>query len=433
MMTLLCFLADNLLLFPLIFLMFHLQALWDAKTRRGVVGRYQSQRLARCVRRSPENVGRELFLIHCASMGEFEHIKPFLRQLREKRPESRTVVMFFSPSGYENVRDVPGVDLFLYAPFDWWLPVWRLFRTLRPRALMIAKYDAWPNQVWVAKWLGIPCFLINAQLYETSSRLRWPARQVLPVIYRRFDRILCTSETDKQNYARLAPPSCITVVGDTKYDQVIFRSEESRKKAVLPAGFYREKLVFVAGSTWPEDEAQLIPAIKSLWEKHRELRVIICPHEPGEAHLAQLEVQLDPLPVVRYSRLDESAPAAVVLIDQIGLLANLYSVAAVAYVGGSFKQNVHNVLEPAVYSIPVLFGPVNQKSHEAQLLRQSGGGIEVASGEEILRLLDQFFSDEAVRRQVGKAARDLVESRRGATERTVQAILTLLEITPPPE
>ncbi len=432
-MTLLCILVYNLLLFPLIFAMFHIQALWDSKTRRGVVGRYQSQRLARRFRRLPENAARELFLIHCASMGEFEHIKPFLRKLREKRPESRTVVMFFSPSGYENVREVPGVDLFLYAPFDGWLPVWRLFRTLRPRTLIIAKYDAWPNQIWMANWMGIPRFLINAQLYATSSRLRWPARWVLPTIYRRFDRILCTSETDRQNYAHLALSSCITVVGDTKYDQVIFRSEESRKKAVLPPEFYRGKPVFVAGSTWPEDEAQLIPAIKSLWEKHRELRVIICPHEPGETHLAQLEVQLHPLPVVRYSRLNPSAPAAVVLIDQIGLLANLYSVAAVAYVGGGFKQNVHNVLEPAVYGIPVLFGPVNQKSHEAQLLRQSGGGVEVASGEEILQRLDQFFSDEAVRRQVGKAARDLVESHRGATERTVQAILALLDTAPPLE
>ncbi len=426
-MPLIAVLAYNLFISPLIFLAFHFYSIFNPKSRRGIAGRYQSIKKATDFRQNPENVGHDLFLIHCSSMGEFEHIKPFVRELKKRLPESRTVVMFFSPSGYENVKNAPGVDLFIYAPFDWWLPVMRLFKTLRPIALIIAKYDVWPNQMWLAERMDIPRFLINATLNDASNRLRFPGRLTLREVYRRFNRIFSISEADKRNYARLAPAEIIEVVGDTKYDQVIFRCEESRKKTVLPPAFHEGKRVFVAGSTWPADEAYLLPALKNLLKTHSDLLIVICPHEPTTEHLAQLEKQLRPLAAIRFSQMATGAQSPVLLIDKIGLLANLYAIADVAYVGGSFKQNVHNVLEPAVYGIPVMFGPVNQHSHEAQLLKQKGGGVEVYSAEDIHSLLEKCLSDETFRNETGKAARALVETHCGATRRTVDAVLQLLD------
>ena len=427
MLTIIYFLLYNLLVYPLIFFISHIIAIFNHKVRKGISGRYQTIREVNDFIGDTKSQTDNIFLIHCASMGEFEHIKPFVRALKQRLPDSKIVVMFFSPSGYENVKSAPGVDLFIYTPFDWWLPVWRLFKTLNPRALIIAKYDVWPNQIWMARFLGVPRFLINATLYQNSSRIKIPLRWFLQTIYSAFNRILTISEADKSLYTRLARKGRIVVVGDTKYDQVVFRSEESRKRNVLPKGFCDGKTVFVAGSTWPEDEVHLIPALKAIARKKHDLQIIICPHEPTPPHIAELKEHLHPLNVRLYSELATSSKPSneifVIVIDKIGLLANLYSVADVAYVGGSFKQNIHNVLEPAAYGIPVLFGPINQNSHEAQLLKQTGGGIEVNGEENIKSHLEKIFSEEQYRNALGQAAKALVNDKLGATGRTVEQVL----------
>lgn len=431
MFTFVFALLFNLVVFPVLFTFYHLIALFNRKYRRGVIGRYQSFGKVSEFLETVDRETQDIFLVHCSSMGEFEHIKPFLRELKQRLPRSKTVVMFFSPSGYENVKSAPGVDLFIYAPFDGWFIVRKLFKKLRPRALVIAKYDVWPNQVWTARSMGIPRFLINASLYSASGRLRPIVRWFQRAIYQKLDLILTISDKDKGNYRKLSSPEKIVVVGDTKYDQVVFRSEESRKKVVLPESIRSGKRVFVAGSTWPEDEEHLIPAIRQIAaDQQGNLLTIICPHEPTPEHIRQLGEELPPLKSCLYSQLEQYRGEPVIIIDQIGLLANLYSVAAVAYVGGSFKQNIHNVLEPAVYGIPVLFGPVNDNSHEAQLLKQVGGGIEIRSAQEIAAKLTQIFSDEDYRATVSKAARELVEAHRGATERTVSEILSFMKKKP---
>ncbi|MCB0312821.1 MAG: 3-deoxy-D-manno-octulosonic acid transferase, partial [Calditrichaeota bacterium] len=167
--------------------------------------------------------------------------------------------------------------------------------------------------------------------------------------------------------------------------------------------------------------------LRQLHRSYGDLLTIICPHEPTPAHLAQLSDALLPLRGCRLSQLDHYRGEPVIVIDRIGILANLYALARAAYVGGSFKQNIHNVLEPAVYGIPVLFGPVNRNSHEAQLLKAAGGGLEVHSEAEIRTALEKIFSEEDYRRQTGEAARQLVEAHRGATARTVEEILKRLE------
>jgi 3-deoxy-D-manno-octulosonic-acid transferase len=428
MFTFLYALVFNLLIFPVLFIFYHLIAIFNNKYRRGVIGRYRSFGKAAEFLKTIDQSNHEIYLIHCSSMGEFEHIKPFVRELKHRLPQCKIVVMFFSPSGYENVKSAPGVDLFIYAPFDGWFIVRKLFKLLHPRALIIAKYDVWPNQVWTAEFMGIPRFLVNATLYSASGRLRPGIRWFQRAIYRKISLILTISEKDKENYRMLSSPEKIVVVGDTKYDQVVFRSEESRKKMVLPGNIRSGKRIWVAGSTWPEDEEQLIPALRNLMNCFQEqLLTIICPHEPTAEHLEELAEMLQPLKSCLYSRLDEYKGEPIIIIDRIGLLANLYSVAQAAYVGGSFRQNVHNVLEPAVYGIPVMFGPVNQNSHEAQLLKQKGGGIEVHSAKEIESELRRVFENENYRSEVSKAAKQLVEENRGATRRTVDSILDYLE------
>ncbi|RMF59700.1 MAG: hypothetical protein D6748_05825 [Calditrichaeota bacterium] len=424
MATLLLGIFYNLVLFPIIFITAHLMALVHPKIRKGIVARYGVKRDVQHFLESLPTERPNIYLFHCASLGEFEHIKPFLRRLKEKHPNSKTVVMFFSPSGYEHTRDFPLVDLTIYSPFDWWLPTIKLFRALNPRALLIAKYDVWPNQMWAACRLGIPRILINATLHPQSRRLHFPAKWFLRPIYKHLDRVLAISELDSFLYQQLVDKDKITTVGDSKFDQVYTRYQESQQKRVLPQRMLEQKFVFVAGSTWEEDEEHLIPAIKNIIQINQDFLAIICPHEPTPEHLKELRNQLAPLPVCAYSRLNQYQGESIILIDGVGLLANLYAEAHVAYVGGSFKQNIHNVLEPAVYGIPVLMGPVNRNSIEAQMLKEARGAIEVGSSGDIVKMLERFLVDEEHRLKIGENARRVVLEHRGATERIYKIIFS---------
>jgi 3-deoxy-D-manno-octulosonic-acid transferase len=421
-------LVYNLIVFPAMFVAIHFGALFSTKIRRGVVGRYRTYRRLHAFLKNFPNAERDVFLFHCASMGEFEHIKPLLRKLKKLRPDSQSVVMFFSPSGYENVKTAEGVDLFVYAPFDWFWPVWRFLKRLRPSVLIVAKYDTWPNLLWCAKQLGIPRFLVNATLYDSSSRLHFPLRQLLKPIYRSFNAIFAISENDRQNLLSLTDQSTVTVVGDTKYDQVLYRAEESRKLKLIPETIFQNRPVWVCGSTWSEDEAHVLPAAKALLQQFPQLLIVICPHEPTSSHLTQLESQLAAEKHLRLSSLNSAqTDIQFLLIDRIGVLANLYSIASVAYVGGSFKQNIHNVLEPAVYGIPVLFGPVNQNSHEAQLLKESGGAFEVQNTADILETLRHLLNQPEFLQRAGSNARNVVLTHAGATQKMLNAIFASLQ------
>lgn len=414
----------NLIFCPIFFVLIHLIAPFHPKIRKGLFGRYKTNRV---LRKGFKSSSSTALLIHCASMGEFEHIKPFIHSFKRQLPDSRIIVMFFSPSGYENVREFPGVDLFIYSPFDWWLPVLRTLRIVNPSALIIAKHDVWPNQIWLSYLLKIPCFVINASLHDGSKRLRPISRVFHSMIYDKLSRIITISENDRKNYQKFIEADKIIIAGDTKFEQVILRMEESKKKEVLPEKIWRDKKVIVAGSTWPEDEEYLLPAFKVLLENHKDLLVILCPHEPTDFHIVTLKERLLPMTICLYSELDDYDEERIMIIDKIGLLATLYSIADAAYVGGSFKQNVHNVLEPAVYVVPVIFGPVNQNSHEAQLLKECGGGIEVHDSAEITDILNRFLIDEFYRRKIGASANKVVMENTGATQRTINAIMPFIK------
>lgn len=412
----------NLLIAPLLMLAVHLAAPFSSKVRKGLAGRYHSAAQVRqFLSENPGN--RPLFLIHCASMGEFEHIRPILRGIKSKNPESKTVVMFFSPSGFRNVKNSPSVDLVISSPFDFWFAVRRLFRKLNPAVLIIAKYDLWPNQIWVANHLGIPAVLVNGTLGDNSGRLRSGGRWFQRKIHSGLQKILVVSEEDRRQYIRLSGPEKVAVAGDSKYDQVIFRAEESRRKAIIPEAVSRGKTVFLAGSSWPEDEAVFLPVLRKLLAANPDFMAIICPHEPTESHLLQLEAALKDIAAIRLSDIANYRDQPVIIIDRIGVLANLYAIADIAFVGGGFKQNVHNVLEPAVYGIPVMFGPINQRSHEAQLLKQVGGGFEVLSSAEIERHLGDWLDSPERRGAAGAAAISLVDRHRGSSERILEYIM----------
>jgi len=422
-MTTLFLFIYNLIVLPVLLLALHIAALFNRKTRRGVLGRYKSIQSVRVFRASlPQDT--QIYLLHCASLGEFEHTRPILKALKKAFPQSKTVVMFFSPSGYENHPQTTDVDLFVYSPFDDVFSNQRFFNTLSPSALLIARYDVWPGQVFQAAKMKIPSVLINASIYEKSRRLHPLFRWLQTIIYKELSAILAISEGDADRFALLADRSAITITGDTKYEQVLARRDEQLKADIIPSPILEGKITFVAGSSWPEDEACFLPAIED--RSHPNLLTVICPHEPTEAHLSQLEEALQAQSCIRLSNIQSWKNEPVILIDRIGILANLYRIADIAFVGGGFKQNVHNVLEPAAYKVPVLFGPININSREAQLLKASGGGIEIQNAEHFSTVFSDLLHDHQKRQSLGEAAFQIIARNQGATESTIATIRQLI-------
>ncbi|MBN2366344.1 MAG: hypothetical protein EH225_10385 [Calditrichaeota bacterium] len=412
----------NVLFIPVFYLALFLVSLFNEKVRKGFWGRFGLFRKLKPFLKV-KDADKPILVLHCASMGEFEHTKPFLVEFKKRKPEYRIIVLFFSPSGFENVKSFEEVGLFLYSPHEIFFSIWRFMRKVKPSLWIVAKHDVWPNQIWFCHLFTVPLFLINASLHQQSSRLLLLTRAFHRSVYKYFTHILTVSETDRHNFSQLIGAEKCSVVGDTKYDQVIFRREESVKKEVIPAGIYKNRWTIVAGSTWPEDHQHLLPAFLKLLRDYENLLLIICPHEPTAAHIYELKSYLKKEPVILLSQLADYRNQRVVIIDRIGVLANIYSIAKVAYVGGSFRQNIHNVLEAAVYKIPVIFGPVNQNSHEAQLLKAGKGGWEVHNSVEIENQVRKFLINEIHRQESGWQAFRVVEKNSGATQRTVDRIL----------
>ena len=218
----------------------------------------------------------------------------------------------------------------------------------------------------------------------------------------------------------LTHPS-IEAIGDTRYDQVWQRSADAKKKHLIPPAILKGKKLFLAGSTWPDDEEVLIPSIKKILQYDSTVLVIVVPHEPTVDALDDIENKLGSKPrSIRFSNLNDYANERIIIVDSVGILMALYQYASVAYVGGSFRHGIHNVLEPAVYGIPVVYGPKHTNSQEAIELFRRGGGFVVNDHQDCYRTLRKLLDDKEASSAAGLKAFALVEENRGATERFIQ-------------
>ena len=206
----------------------------------------------------------------------------------------------------------------------------------------------------------------------------------------------------------------VTVVGDTRFDRVTKILEQARQLPLVEAFAGGERKVFVVGSSWGDDEAVYMP----FFNRHREWKLIIASHEVNEERVARIIEQYEGK-CVRYSTatMEEVAQADCLIVDCYGLLSSIYRYGDMAYVGGGFGVGIHNVLEAAVYGIPVFFGPNNRKFQEAQLLKECGGGIEIIATCDIEDKMKAFADDASLLEAAGKAAGDLVSTNAGATAR----------------
>lgn len=403
------------LIFPGIFMGAHILSVFSSPVRRGLFPRYHTlKQLAGWINKT--QAGKKVVLIHAASLGEFEHIKPLLHHFKNDYLTTN-VVMFFSPSGYLHVREHNFLDFYIYMPFDTRRSWKTLYRLLNPLMVIVAKHDVWPQQVWTARDMNIPVFLINASLAENSTRTRTLVKNFLSTVYNDFERIYPISEEDGKRFKEHYPGCRLGMTGDTKYDQVVLRKKAAEKQSLLPEHWYKDRFILVAGSTWPEDEEHLFPALRELLLKYKYLNLILIPHQPDEKALKSQKEFFKEWETCLFSARDELKEQRILITDAVGYLAGLYLYAQAAYVGGSFHQGVHNVMEPAIFGVPVLYGPEHRNSYEAIKLAENNGGVIVRNKEDLLRWLDVFIQDADLCKEFGEKAEDFARCNTGATNR----------------
>ena len=342
--------------------------------------------------------------------------RPIIEEIRRKYPEYRILQTFFSPSGYEVRKDYKGADIVCYLPLDTPRNVRRFISLAHPYMVFFIKYEFWKNYLDELKGRGIPVYSVSSIFRPNQVFFRWYG-----IAYR--DVLKCFTHLFVQNRESVGLLETIgvtdtTIVGDTRFDRVLQICREA-KQLPLVEKFKGNALTMVAGSSWAPDEDIFIPYFNA----HPEMKLIIAPHVIDESHLKEILGKLK-RPAVRYTQATEEnvAQADCLIIDCFGLLSSIYRYGEISYIGGGFGVSIHNTLEAAVYGIPVIFGPENQKFREAQGLKACGGGIEIHGSDDFNRLMDRFLSDKAYLEEAGRQAGAYVSDNAGALQKIMDTV-----------
>ena len=366
--------------------------------------------------------------MHAPSVGEGLQARPVLELLRRRRRDVQLAYTHFSPSAESFARGLD-VDFRDYLPFDSVGDGRAALDALRPRALVFAKLDVWPALSDLAHSRGVRLGLVSATLAPTSTRRSRFASALLRDAYELLDAVGAIDDADAERLASLGVrPEAIRVTGDTRYDQVWERARRASGESPVVTPLRSDRPTVVAGSTWPADEAVLLPAFELARKRIAAVRLVIAPHEPTPAHLISVERWAADRGI-SISRLGGAGPYTdIVLVDRVGVLGDLYALADVAFVGGGFHAaGLHSVLEPAAFGAPVLFGPRFQGSRDATLLVGRGAAHAAASAAALSDHLCSWLGDRAARDSAGASARDLVREGLGAAERSFQLVQSLID------
>lgn len=351
--------------------------------------------------------------LHAAS-GEIEYARPVIRELKKRYPQVPILLTYSSPSAKKILSNIKEADAWTALPWDLKSDMRKFITKWNPRVLLIARTDVWPNMMVAAQEAQLPSILFSATFADNSSRLQGWMKHLTAFTLNKLSEIHCVSDDDAKNIRNLLPTAALKISGDTRFDQVFHRLEHPKplNNSLIPSP---DEMIFISGSTWPEDEKVILPALKNMMDSS--FRCIIAPHEIGEEHLVSLEEQIHDLGMnsIRYSDADSWPKNSILIIDQIGILAELYTWADLAFIGGSFKKQVHSVMEALAAGVPVMVGPHHLNNREAIVYKKknysSGMIVQVVHTSQDINLLMQRFKKqhyniakikEEIRQEIGK-------------------------------
>ena len=355
---------------------------------------------------------------HAASLGEFEQGRPLMEYLRKTHPEYKILLTFFSPSGYEVRKNYEGADIICYLPLDTIRNARRFLRSIKPVMAFFIKYEFWYNYLHILQHRGVPTYSVSSIFRPDQIFFQWYGKGYGRVL-KCFTHFFVQNIESKNLLGKLDIHD-VEVVGDTRFDRVLQIKEASKQLPIVEKFTENTSKVFIAGSSWLPDEEVFL----KYFNLHKDWKLIVAPHVIGEDHLAQIFELLKGRRVVRYTEATEEnvKDAEVLIIDCFGLLSSIYHYGTISYVGGGFGVGIHNVLEAAVWDIPVIFGPNNKRFQEAQGLIMAGGGFEINDYQSFRDLMMRFETDEMFLQTSKKHAGEFVKGRAGATEKIMGSL-----------
>ena len=382
----------------------------SAKTKAFVAGR---KALWTQLKGIPQN--KKVVWMHCASLGEYEQGLPVLSALKNNHPEHFYLVTFFSPSGYE-VRKNHGIaDLATYLPWDTRADVKRFVALVNPVMALLVKYEFWPNLIRELQRKEVPLYLI-AGLFRQNQRFFKPWGNGQRKLLREFAHLFVQNEASLKLLQSIGVQQ-VSVSGDTRFDRV----GAAKQPLAFMDTFVGARKCIVAGSTWPEDEAILLEAIR---HTPKDWCWLIAPHEMHEAKLNHLMARL-PKGSLRYTQYEEEAfnGCPVLVLDTVGMLSRCYPYASLAYVGGGMgTSGLHNILEPAAEGVPIVIGKNYDTFPEAKDLIALGGVVSVATADACSKQLSILQENDALREEKGSTNKNYVRTNQGATAKTLSLL-----------
>lgn len=325
---------------------------------------------------------------HAASLGEFEQGRPVIEQLKKENPEINILLTFFSPSGYEIRKNYSGADVICYLPLDTRSNAKRFLNTVKITKAIFIKYEFWPNFLMALKKREIPVYSISAIFRPEQVFFKWYGGWYKSLL-KSFQQIF-VQDIDSMRLLESNGIKNVVVAGDTRFDRVSDLAKQAKNIPIVESFVKGCTKVIVAGSSWPKDEELLVRYLKS----HADVKLILVPHEIHESHISGI-IKLTGENHVRYSQAESKdlTSERCLIVDTIGLLSSIYRYGQLAYIGGGFGVGIHNTLEAAVWSLPVVFGPNYQRFREARELITEGGGFPINNYEEMETLLNRLLAD----------------------------------------
>ena len=420
------FILYNLIIYPLIFILVSIGAIFNKKLRIGLIGRFKSINILKTTLQNWDRK-KPIYWFHAASHGEFEQIKPILRGIKEVENDIYIVVSFFSPSGYNNVND-KNIDCKIYLPFDFIWSIRRALKIVNPKKLIFASYDIWPNLIWLARRRKIHTNVFAARFDHSTTKILPIIKNFYRSVYKSFSTIYTITQEDNYQLNKILPEKnrpIIRILGNPRYDQVKEKADKFTKNRTISV-LMREKRLII-GSVWPDDEKKIINSIFQLMEEDKELCVLWAPHEPSEKYIQssihKFESHGYKPQVVRSKKTSKINNGRVVILGVIGVLSKLYWQGQIAYIGGGFSTGIHNVMEPAIARLPVIFGPKYRKSREANELLKAGGGYSIKNGIEFYDIMKILLNDKNKFLDASLSATKVIHDNIGSATRVVRSII----------
>ena len=354
---------------------------------------------------------------HVSSLGEFEQARPLIEKIKQKNSSDKILLTFFSPSGYEVKSNYKFADYIYYLPIDTKKNAVKFIKLVKPKLIFWVKYDFWFNYIEQIFENSIPLYLISGIFREKQIFFKKKGKKYANLL--NYFTHLFVQDDISVELMKSMDILNVTKVGDTRFDRVIEIAEQSTEIEIVKT-FVEDKLCLVVGSSWLADDKIITEFINSSSEN---IKFIIAPHNIEEERIVEL-LQLLNKKVIRFSKAEllNVADFQVLIIDNIGILSSVYKYGKIAYIGGGFGTGIHNILEAAVYGMPVVFGKNYKKFNEAKEMIALKTAFSISNSEEFNRTLNIFLSDENFMDRTAEKARDYVYQNKGATNKILNYV-----------